>query len=151
MSDVFISYSTKDEEIAQFMYRHLFSENIKPFLASVSLEPGARWNTEILNNLKSSNWVFFLASQYACKSPFVQQELGGAILTEKKIIPIVWDMSPENLPGWIKHYHALNLAGATIDQARESISKIADKIKSDKLIGGLAIAALIGGLIWAGR
>ncbi|MEW8535382.1 MAG: toll/interleukin-1 receptor domain-containing protein [Candidatus Thiodiazotropha endolucinida] len=151
MSDVFISYSTKDEKIAQFMHKHLIAENVKTFLASVSIEPGKEWSSEILNNLKTSSWVFFLASKSACESPFVQQELGGALLTDKKIVPIVWDMPPSNLPGWISKYQALNLSGITIDQAKERISQIASKIKSDKFVGGLVVVAMIGGLIWAYR
>lgn len=151
MPDVFISYSSKDEKLAQFMHRHLATEGIDTFLASVSIAPGKEWNSEILTNLKSSNWVFFLASKHACTSPFVQQELGGALLTDKKIVPIVWDMSPTELPGWISKYQALNLAGTTIDQAKERISEIASKIKSDKLIGNLVVAALIGGIIWSSK
>jgi len=148
MSDVFISYSTKDENIAQFMHKHLMMEGVQTFLASVSIQSGKKWSVEILNNLKTSDWVFFLASKSACESPYVQQELGGALLTNKKIIPIVWDMEPSELPGWINQYQAINISGATIDQAKERVSEIAKKIKSDKLVGGLAVAALIGGLIW---
>lgn len=151
MPDVFISYSKQDEHIAQFMYKHLSIEGVSTFLASVSIRPGTEWSPEILNNLKYSNWIFFLASKSACLSPFVQQELGGALLTDKKIVPIVWDMDPAELPGWISRYQALNLSGATIDEAKERVGEIAEKIKSDKLVGGLAVAALIGGLIWSCR
>lgn len=149
MLDVFISYSTKDENIAQFMHKHLMAEGIRTFLASVSIQPGTQWSPEILDNLRASNWVFFLASRNACQSPYVQQELGGALLTNKKIVPIVWDMPPSELPGWIKDFQALNLSGVTIDQAREKVSGIAEKIKSDKFVGGLAVATLIGALVYA--
>lgn len=148
MPDVFISYSTQDERLAQFVLKHLTSEGLSVFLASVSLEPGVRWAPEILSNLKTSSWVFFLASQAACSSAFVQQELGGALLTDKKIIPIVWDMQPSNLPGWIKQFQALNLAGATLDQAKEAISKIAEKIKSDKVVGAVAVGAVFAALLY---
>jgi len=131
------------------MHKHLSAEGVNTFLASVSIQSGKEWSPEILNNLKTSNWVFFLASQIACKSPFVQQELGGALLTDKKIVPIVWDMPPSQLPGWISKYQALNLSGVTIDQAKERVSNIAAKIKSDKAVGGLVVAAMIGGIIWA--
>lgn len=148
MPDVFISYSGEDERLARFVDKHLTSEGLSVFLASVSLEPGARWTQVILTNLKTSNWVFFLASEAACKSPFVQQELGGALLTDKKIVPIVWDMPPSRLPGWIKQFQALDLAGTTLEHAKAAISKIAEKIKSDKLVGAIAVGALFAALLY---
>lgn len=151
MPDVFISYSTADDNIAQFMHRHLITEGVKTFLASTSVQPGEKWSPVILQNLKSSSWVFFLASKSSCNSAFVQQELGGALLTNKKIVPIVWDMPPSKLPGWVCRYQALNLSGLPINKAQEKISEIADRIKSDKFVGRLAIATLIGGLFWASR
>lgn len=149
MPDVFISYSTKDEPIAQFVHKHLMSEGVSVFLASVSLEPAARWSPEILSNLKASNWVFFLASAAACESPFVQQELGGALLTNKKIVPVVWDLPLSKLPGWIKEFQAINLAGATLEQAQQAISKIAEKIKSDKVVGVVVVGLLVAALFVA--
>ena len=148
MSDVFISYSTQDERIADFVHKLLASEGLDAFLASVSIEPGSRWSPEILSNLKTSNWVFFLASEAACRSAFVQQELGGALLTEKKIIPVVWDMPPSKLPGWIAEFQALNLSGATLDQAKETIIRVAEKIKSDKLIGAAVVGAIFAALLY---
>ena len=41
MPDVFISYSSHDEEFAQFLHRHLAAEGLDVFLASVSLAPAA--------------------------------------------------------------------------------------------------------------
>ena len=143
MPDVFISYSTKDEEMAQFVYRHLTSEGLKVFLASVSLKPGDHWRSEIINNLRSSPWVILLASRAACQSPFVQQELGGAEYGRKRIIPIIWDMSPSELPGWAAVHQAVNLTGATIETLSESISEIASRIKADKLVGQLIIGAVM--------
>lgn len=99
MADVFISYSSSDEGFARFLHRHLTGEGLTVFLASVSLAPGQRWPQEILNALGSSTWVLFLASRAACASPWVQQELGAAVVTQKKLVPIVWDMPPSQLPG----------------------------------------------------
>lgn len=147
MPDVFISYSSSDEPFAKFLHRHLSDEGLSVFLASVSLNPGDKWSEEIFKSLKDATWVLFLCSHNACLSPYVQQELGGALLTQKKIIPIVWDMHPDNLPGWLGKFHALNLAGSTAAQIQERIGAIAERIKADKLksqiIGGLLLAGLV--------
>jgi hypothetical protein len=146
MTDVFISYSASDERLAQFLRRHLQNESIEVFLASASLQPGQQWSQEILTALRASSWVLFLASRKACSSPWVQQELGAALITQKKLVPIVWDMSPPELPGWVQNYQALNLAGASLEQVKMQMSAIANRVKSDKaqglLVAGLLVAAL---------
>jgi TIR domain len=146
MPDVFISYSTSDEKFARFLQKHLQSEGVDAFLAAAAVSPGQQWSKVILSALSSSSWVVFLASRAACTSPWVQQELGGALIAQKKLVPIVWDMSPSELPGWTQHFQALDLAGATLEDAKAHMSSIASRIKSDKaqglLIAGLAVAAL---------
>ena len=146
MTDVFISHSSPDLQFAQFLQRHLYSESVSAFLAPVSLSPGEHWPQEILNALSSSDWVLFLASRAACASPWVQQELGAALVTKKKLVPIVWDMPPSELPGWVGHYQALNLAGASSAEIQAQITAIAGRIKSDKAKGLLIAGLLIAGL-----
>lgn len=146
MPDIFISYSTTDERVAQFMRQHLSDEGVQVFLASASLQPGQQWSQEILNALRGSSWVLFLASRAACASPWVQQELGAALITQKKLVPIVWDMSPSDLPGWVKSYQALNLAGASMEQVKSQMTAIANSIKSDKTQGLVVVGLLVAAL-----
>lgn len=94
--------------------------------------------------------VLFLASKAACSSPFVQQELGAALITKKQLVPIVWDMSPADLPGWIKNYQALNLNGATAEKVKAQMTAISTKIKSDKENGILVAGLLFAGLLFLG-
>ena len=99
MPDCFISYSSADQQLAEFVYDELHRHGVTPFMASASLLPGQHWSAEILANLRNSNWVILLASRSACASAFVNQEIGGALLASKRVVPIVWDMSPAELPG----------------------------------------------------
>jgi hypothetical protein len=143
--DIFISYSTKDERIARFLYQHLTSEGMTVFLASVSLQPGQLWPEEVLKALRTSSWVLFLASRAACSSAWVQQELGAALITQKKLVPIVWDMPPSDLPGWIRGYQALDLGRASLEEIKSQMTAIAQRIKADKakglLIAGFMLAS----------
>jgi hypothetical protein len=150
MADIFISYSTADERVARFLHQHLTGEGMQVFLASVSLQPGQRWTLEILNALRNSSWMLFLASRAACASPWVQQELGAALITQKKLVPIVWDMPPSELPGWVQHYQALNLAGASMEDVKTQMTAIANKIKSDKAQGFLVVGLLVAALLALG-
>ena len=148
MPDCFISYSSEDERLANFVQQQLRDQHVTVFMASVSLRPGQNWSQEIWANLRTSPWVIFLASRAACFSPYVQQELGAALAAEKKIIPVVWDMTPAELPGWINQTHALDLRHFSMDDLRQVIGQIAQEIRTDKEKGLLAIGAIFLGILW---
>lgn len=144
----FISYSKTDSEIARSIHHSLVSLGVETFLAELTIIPGDDWTEEIWDNLRMSDCVIFLASKAACKSPFVQQELGGAKYDSKRIIPIVWDISPSDLPGWIDRSQALDLRGLSQFQTMEKFSSMVDELKSGDGISittilGLAIAAVL--------
>lgn len=147
MPDVFVSYSSADLQIAQFLQKHLQSEGLDVFLASTSLAPGQRWSQQVLSDLSNANWVLFLASRAACQSPWVQQELGAAVIKNKKLVPIVWDLSPGELPGWVAQFQALDLRHSDADAVRAAFTSIAVRVKADRtqaaLIAGLLLAAVL--------
>ena len=136
--------------MADFVCRELGSHGLDVFMASGSLIVGEHWSDAIRANLRASNWVLFLASKAACASPWVQQELGMAIAQSKTLIPIVWDMEPHELPGWVAESQALNLRGAPIEQLREQMGAIAEQIKQQKRNGWLILTALVGGFLLFG-
>jgi len=148
MPDCFISYSSSDDELARFVEAHLRAQGLNVFLASVSLQPGDRWSEAIWSNLKISPWVVFLASRAACQSAYVQQELGAALASEKRIVPIVWDLPPSELPGWLKERQALDLRGGSLDDLALAVNDVAAAIVSDKQKGALVVGALVFGLFW---
>lgn len=89
---------------------------------------------------------FFLASKNALISPNVQLELGAALGKEKKIVPIMWDVDPSDLPIWISEYQGLCLKNTTMENIKEQVSSLAEKVKADKIKGYWVAAALLGGV-----
>jgi len=79
MADVFISYHSTDENLAKHVHTYLLRERVKPFLARLSLQTGTEWEPSIRAELQRSPWVVLLASRAACASPYVLQEMGGAL------------------------------------------------------------------------
>ena len=146
MIDVFISYTSADERIARFVHDHMAAEGVSVFLASVSLKPGDKWTPEVFKNLNSAKWVVFLASRAACSSPYVLQELGAAMASQKKLVPVIWDIAPTELPGWVSQYQVLNLSGKTFDHLRDEVVEISRRIKQDKTSGLLAFGLLVAGI-----
>jgi hypothetical protein len=147
MADVFISYSAKDEELAQFVRAHLHAQKLSVFLASISLVQGERWTPQIVESLRTSEWVFLLASRNALASPNVQLEVGGAIFGKKKLVPIMWDVQPDDLPRWVSDFQGLILTGATLENINIQIAQLAARIKEDKTKGQLVAGAVFAGLL----
>lgn len=146
MPNVFISYSTKDSDIALQLRSALSCAGITPFLAEVDLRPGVKWKDEILENLRQSEWVFFLATPNSCSSQSVSHEIGASLVLHKKFIPLMWNIEPNNLPPWVDDTQAVDLRDAT--KIAKLIQNIGDTIKSDKFWTGVIVAALIGFVIW---
>lgn len=146
--DVFISYSSRDEELAKFVLQHLLNRKLKVFLASVSLHPGEHWTPQIVEALRCSEWVFLLASKSALASPYVHHEIGGAIFGKKKLVPILWDMRPEDVPRWIADYQSLVLTGATMEDINRQVGALAEQVKASKEKAQLVAGAVFAGLLF---
>lgn len=151
MADVFISHGAADLPLAEFLHRHLLQEGLSVYLASVSMPPGERWMPHIMENLRNSTWVLCLASRAACASPWVMQEMGAAVAGSKKLVPIIWDQPADSLPGWMRQYQAVNLAGGGQEEAMAAIGRIAETIKAEKQKGFAILGLLVAGLIAFGK
>ena len=149
--DVFISHAHVDLPLAEYLHRHLSQEGLNVYLATVSMAPGEQWKQVILDSLRSSTWVICLASRAACESHWVMQEMGVAIGADKKLVPIIWDVSPQELPGWMREYQAVNLGGASQEEALAAIERISETIKSEKKKGVVILGMLVAGLMLFGR
>ncbi len=148
MPDVFISYSAKDEGLAQFVREHLVRKELDVFLASISLKTGEHWTPQIIEALRNSDWVFLLASKNALASPNVQQEVGGALFGKKKLVPIMWDVQPHDLPRWVADFQGLILTGTTMENINHQVSQLAEKVKADKVKGQLVAGVVFAGLLY---
>lgn len=93
MRKVFISYSSKDKEIAGDLKR-LFEEYeiITCFIAHDDIMPGSEWEREILTNLESSDFFMPLQTENLKASYWCQQEAGFALSKGIKVVPLKPDM-----------------------------------------------------------
>lgn len=151
MPDIFISHSTEDAVFAERAHRFMEDQGVSVFRAPFSIAPGQNWTAEIKQNLKSAGMVLFLASRTACNSPFVQQELGGAFFGDKRIVPVVWEIAPEQLPGWISQSQAIDIRNKTVEEIGAAFSAIAQKIKIDKRNFWIAAGALVAAYLFLSK
>lgn len=153
MPDVFLSHSTKNQRFAIAMRTDLTRMGLEVFMAPYSISPGAKWADSILESLRVSPWVVVLVTKESIESKFVQQEIGGAIIGKKGIIPVLLDSPPEKLPGWLSRYQAVDVRGLQPMEIQMRVLEIAKhilaykaKIRSEEnrkallIIGGIATA-----------
>lgn len=145
MATAFISYSVKDEHLAKSLHTMISMAGIDTFLAGISITPGANWTDAIFKHLDEAKWVFFLATKNSIGSAAVQQELGASLIQEKNIIPILIDVNPEELPGWIGNHQAIDI-NSDPELLHQKIEAIAEKIQVDKFWAGVIVGAIIVGL-----
>ena len=150
MSDLFISYATADQKTADFIAQHLESEGISVFQAGISLKGGDQWSEQIKTSLRCSSLVLFLASKTACKSAAVQQEIGAAMFSGKKLVPVLMGITPEELPAWAKECQAVDFNLLCREEIKEYLSNLAQELKQGKGGGAILCACLLAGLaLWA--
>ncbi len=152
MADAFLGDTKTDRDFALQSQGYL-QENlgITTFMAEVSLAPGEVWPDRVWNALMASRVAIFLMSRAACRSPSVNQEFGGARSARARLIPVVWDMDPSELPGWIAQHQALDLRDKHESYFAEQLERIAKDIKMDKVIGAAVLTAFAGFVIWGRR
>jgi hypothetical protein len=143
---VFISYSAKDSAIARKLYTLLQIAGANPFLAELNLQPGVKWKAEILNVLRNTPWVFFLATSNSCPSQAVAHEIGASLVLNKKLIPLMWGVKAKDLPPWVDDTQAVDLADG--QRVSQLLQQIGASIKSDTFVQGIVVAALIGLGLW---
>ena|SRR3989344_2759412 len=144
MPKVFISYSAKDSEVACQLYSFLQMAGAEPFLAEIDLAPGVKWKDEILDALRNSLWVFFLATPNSCPSQAVAHEIGASLVLKKKLIPLMWNVTPKQLPPWVDDTQAIDLRDS--NKVVQLVKQIGETIQSDKFWTGVIVA----GIIWLG-
>lgn len=77
---VFISYAREDFEYAKDIYEHLELNNFKPWMDKKKLLVGQKWEIQIMNELRLSDFIIILLSKTSvAKRGFVQREFKYAL------------------------------------------------------------------------
>lgn len=99
--DVFISYSRKDSEVANKIYKTLIDNGISCFMDLEGISGGADFPTVLAEAIMSARLMLYLASEHSYASEFTQKELTFAVNNKgsRFIFPLIIDNSelPKNL------------------------------------------------------
>ena len=94
MADVFISHSTKDANIANYIVNSLEQRGLKCWIAPRDIPAGADWATAITSGLSSSKSVIIIYSANSAASTQVPKEITIAQNKGLNIIPYRIDNTP---------------------------------------------------------
>jgi hypothetical protein len=146
MPDVFITYSSHDSPLANWIRDQLVAVNVSTFLAEVSIAGGTNWKPEILKNLRESSFVLFLATANSCRSDAVKHEIGGALVLQKTFIAIMAGIRLNQLPAWVQDKQAVDIRDSA--RTRDVFESIANTVRSKRFIAGLIVGILAGAAIY---
>lgn len=102
----FLSYSTRDKELAGELRELLATASIDLFLAHQTLAPSAEWRQEIKKQISSREIFILLLTKNFHGSKWTDQEVGMAIAQRKTILPLQY---PEPPYGFVSDYHAIRV------------------------------------------
>jgi hypothetical protein len=98
--DVFISYSSIDQEVADDLFRTLEGAGINCWMARSHISAGSVWGKEIAAALEGSRSLVCILSQAAVESEWVQNEVAEAQDARLPIFPYLIQRVP--LPGELR-------------------------------------------------
>jgi hypothetical protein len=126
--EFFVSYNSKDKEVAGTVGRLLEKHGHTPFLAHDDIKPSEKWEQEILRHLDTCNALIAVIAPNFVGSDYANQEVGIIMGKEKLIIPLRLDDS--EFPGFINSSQAISTSEDRLDGAvAKAIRTAEDKLK----------------------
>ena len=104
--DVFISYSSRQKNIADAICHVLEEHNIKCWIAPRDIPVGEKYAAVITRAIKDSKLVVLVFSEISAVSPWVESEINIAFSNRKPILP--YKVDDANLSDYDEFYLMLN-------------------------------------------
>ncbi len=86
--DLFISYATKNADIARYVVDKIEKRGRRCFIAPRDIKSGADYASEIVKGISNSLAVLLIFSSESDKSAYVLREVNSAVSRNKTIIPL---------------------------------------------------------------
>lgn len=95
--DVFVSYSTKDKNVADAVVATLEKNNIRCWYAPRDIKPGSDWGKAVADAIKASKLFLLIFSVNSDRSQRVLDEVNYAITNELIVLPFrIENLKPNN-------------------------------------------------------
>jgi hypothetical protein len=80
----FISYSTKDQHLAERLYADLQSKGVRCWFAPEDLKIGDKFRTRIDESIRAFDKLLLVLSKHSISSPWVEEEVEAALDRERR-------------------------------------------------------------------
>lgn len=107
-NDIFISYASSESKKANKIYEAITAVGGRAFLAEKSLAPGEDFAEKIRQAIISSREIWLLVSPSSLKSDWVLSEWGAGWILNKRIVPILYRCTPEQLPDRLRKLQCID-------------------------------------------
>ncbi|MEK4039419.1 toll/interleukin-1 receptor domain-containing protein [Paenibacillus sp. FSL F4-0122] len=137
MTNIFLSYSNKDKDLASEFANKLRDFNVDIFVDALSLKIGDNWSDVLSNGLKNADAVVVLITENSIQSNNVLSEIYASLgyMKERgkpRILPIIFDDVP--IPEPLMHLLVLRADRDRLDitmrRIKESIGQITGELKA---------------------
>jgi WD40 repeat protein len=99
VSDVFISYSRKDQAFVQRLHQALQDRGREAWIDWKDIPPTAEWLLEVYGGIEAADTFLFILSPDAVDSKVCGKEVTYAVSHNKRLIPVVCkDVDPDTVP-----------------------------------------------------
>ncbi|MCG8366011.1 MAG: toll/interleukin-1 receptor domain-containing protein [Pseudanabaenales cyanobacterium] len=128
MADIFISYSRRDKDFVETLYKALSRSKYDTWVDWEDIEPSTEWWNEIRAGIENSHTFIFIISPDSIGSKYCIDEAKYAYLHCKRIIPIM-RKNCDNLPKFLTKIQWLSFQ--VEDDFKSSFKKLVETINTD--------------------
>ena len=130
--DLFVSYATKNKNIADLIVKKLEERGVRCFIAPRDLQTGREYASEIVRGISNSLAVLLLFSGDSDKSAYVLREVNSAVSRNKTIVPLRIEnfLPSEAMEFYLGPTHWLDAFPEVLDTHLDKIAGIVAGLKS---------------------
>jgi hypothetical protein len=131
MANLFISYSSRDRELAGKLASELRASGHRIAIDVDSLVPGVEWRRELMEKLFVSDGVVVLLTEHSVGSPFVFVEIGAARASRNQfLIPVIVGDLPVHPV--VQDIYAVAIPSGDGRNLKRAVHKINDAVKAHR-------------------
>jgi len=119
---IFLSYSRINKDFAVKLAKELKSEGFDIWFDQFDIPPGARWDAEIEKALEESEIFMVILTPASAKSENVLDEIGYAIDSGKRILPVLLETS--TLPLRLRRFQYVDFTSKSFNEGIESAKEL---------------------------
>ena len=142
--DIFISYSSQDSDVAQYVCSYIEKSGKRCWIAPRDIIPGTEWAEAILAGISQCHVMVLIFSTHANISPQIKREVERAVNRSMPILPFKIDSSlpSGSLEYFIMNSHWLDASNPPIESHFQSLVQSVDLLlRPESSRGSLGVCA----------